>query len=67
MECTHSAIVVGIAYMRGIDKKYDFRETKNYWICQYGRKYSKKDGSKIGEKYSTSKLDLSSLKIKEQK
>ena len=67
MKLTHSGIVVGIAYMRGIDKKYDFRETKNYWICQYGTKYSKKDGSKIGEKYATYRLDISSLKIKEQK
>ena len=63
MKQTHIGTVEGLAYMRGHKKQYNFRETKKYWICQYGIKYNKKDGSLVGEKYPLSRLCISSLKM----
>lgn len=62
MKQTHTGTVKGIAYMSGHNKQYRFRETKNYWICQYGIKYNKKNGSLAGEKYPLRRLDISTLK-----
>ena len=62
MKQTHTGIVKGKAYMRGYNQQYRLRETKKYWICQYGLKYRKTDGALLGEKFAVSQLDLTSIK-----
>lgn len=62
MKQTHTGIVKGKAYMTGYDKQYRLRETKNYWICQYGLKYRKTDGELVGKNFAVSRLDLTSIK-----
>ena len=59
---THIGMEVGIAYNRGIKREIKLRETKNYYISEYGTKYRKNDGSITGERFATFKLDISSIK-----
>lgn len=59
---THTGIEVGIAYNRGIKRKLKLRETKNYYISEYGTKYRKGDGSLVGEKFPIFSLDISTIK-----
>ena len=58
----HIAMVVGMAYNRGIKREIKLRETKNYYISEYGTKYRKNDGSIISEGFPTFKLDISTVK-----
>ena len=59
---THIGLERGIAYNKGLDRTIELRETKNYWITKYGRKYNKTTGSWTGEKFSTFELDISTIK-----
>ena len=59
---THIGIEVGIAYNRGIKIKLKLRETKNYYISEYGTKYRKGDGNSVGERFATFSLDISTIK-----
>lgn len=42
MKMTHIANEIGIAYNTGMFRQVDLRETKLYWVNEYGRKYCKK-------------------------
>ena len=57
----HIGMEVGIAYNRGIKREIRLRETKNYYISEYGTKYRKDDGSIAGQRFATFKLDISSI------
>ena len=59
---THIGMEVGIAYNRGLKRKIKLRETKNYYISEYGTKYRKNDGSRVGERFATFELDISTIK-----
>ena len=59
---THIAMEVGIAYNRGIKREIKIRETKNYYISEYGTKYRKGNGSLVGERFATFSLDISTIK-----
>ena len=59
---THKGMVVGNAYNRGIIREVKLRETKKYYISEYGTKYRKGDGSIPGEIYPILSLDLSTIK-----
>ena len=59
---THIGVEKGIAYNRGLDSFMELRETKNYWITKYGRKYSKQNGRWVGERFPTFELDISTIK-----
>lgn len=59
---THIANEVGIAYNRGTTRKIRIRETKLYWVSQYGTKYRKESGSIVGGRYSTFELDINSIR-----
>ena len=59
---THTGIEVGRAYNKGIKREIKLRETKNYYISEYGTKYRKSDGSIPSEIYPIFKLDLSTIK-----
>ena len=59
---THIGIEVGTAYNRGIKREIKLRETKNYYISEYGTKYRKDDGSIVGERFPTFNLDISTIK-----
>ena len=48
---THIGMEIGMAYNRGIKREKRLRETKNYYISEYGTKYRKNDGSVIGERF----------------
>ena len=59
---THTGIEVGRAYNKGIKREIKLRETKNYYISEYGTKYRKGDGGRVGERFVIFKLDISSIK-----
>ena len=59
---THTGIEVGRAYNKGMKREIKLRETKNYYISEYGIKYRKGDGSRVGERFVIFKLDISSIK-----
>ena len=59
---THTGMQVGMAYNQGMKREIKLRETKNYYISEYGTKYRKDDGNIVGERFSTFKLDKSSIK-----
>ena len=59
---THIGVEVGIAYNRGIKREIKLRETKNYYISEYGTKYRKGDGGRVGERFVIFKLDISTIK-----
>ena len=59
---THKGLVVGNAYNRDIIKEVKLRETKKYYISEYRTKYRKDDGSIVGERFATFKLDISTIK-----
>ena len=59
---THIGMVVGMAYNRGIKREIKLRETKMYYISEYGTKYSKDDGNITGERFPTFYLDISTIK-----
>ena len=59
---THTGIEVGLAYNRGIRRPVKLRETKNYYISEYGTKYRKNNGSIVGERFATFGLDISTVK-----
>ena len=58
---THIGMEEGMAYNRGIKREIKLRETKNYYISEYGIKYRKGDGSRVGERFVIFKLDISSI------
>ena len=58
---THTGIEVGCAYNKGIKRNLKLRETKNYYISEYGTKYRKDDGSIVGERFATFSLAISSI------
>ena len=64
---THIGIEVGLAYNRGITREVKLRETKNYYISEYGTKYRKNDGSITGERFAIFELDISTIKEMESK
>ena len=59
---THTGIEVGCAYNKGIKRKLKLRETKKYYISEYGTKYRKDDSSIVGERFATFSLDISTIK-----
>lgn len=59
---THTGMEVGCAYNRGLKRKLKLRETKNYYISEYGTKYKKGNGSIVGERFATFSLDISTIK-----
>ena len=59
---THIGIDVGRVYNKGMKREIKLRETKNYYISEYGTKYRKNDGSLVGERFATFKLDISTIK-----
>lgn len=59
---THTGMEVGCAYNKGIQRRLKLRETKNYYISEFGTKYRKGDGIKTGERFSTFSLDISTIK-----
>ena len=59
---THIGMVVGMAYNRGITREVKLRETKHYYISEYGVKYRKSDGSIPGERFPILKLSISTIK-----
>lgn len=59
---THIGIEKGIAYNSRLRFSVELRETKNYWITKYGRKYSKTTGRWVGNKLPTFELDISTIK-----
>ena len=59
---THIGMVVGMAYNRGIVREVKLRETKNYYVSEYGIKYRKEDGGIPGEGFPILKLDISTIK-----
>ena len=58
---THTGIEVGCAYNKDIKRKLKLRETKNYYISEYGTKYRKGDGRRVGERFAIFSLDISSI------
>ena len=58
---THIGMEVGMAHNRG-RREIKLRETKNYYISEYGSKYRKDNGSRIGERFPIFKLDISTIK-----
>ena len=59
---THKGMVVGNVHNRGITKEVKLRETKKYYISEYGTKYRKDTGSITGEKFPIFELDISTIK-----
>ena len=59
---THIGMEVGMAYNRGKKREIKFRETKKYYISEYGTKYGKDNGSRVGERFPLFKLDISTIK-----
>ena len=59
---THIGMEIGITYNRGIKREIKLRETKKYYISEYGTKYRKDEGSVTGERFATFKLDISTVK-----
>ena len=59
---THIGIEIGIAYNRGLKREIKIRETKKYYISEYGTKYRKNDGSITGERFAIFELDISTIK-----
>ena len=59
---THIGMEVGCAYNKGIKREIKLRETKNYYISEYGTKYRKGDGGRVGERFATFSLDISTIK-----
>ena len=58
---THIGMEVGRAYNQGLKRELKLRETKNYYISEYGTKYRKDDGSIVGERFATFSLAISSI------
>ena len=58
---THIGMQIWRAHNQSLKRELKLRETKNYYIYEYGTKY-KKDGSIVGERFSAFKLDISSIK-----
>ena len=61
---THIGLEIGGAYNKGLSSIVELRETKNYWITKYNRKYNKTSGRLAGEKFPTFSLDISTVKEK---
>ena len=59
---THTGIEVGCAYNKGMKREIKLRETKNYYISEYGTRYNKTTGRWLGEKFPTFSLDISTIK-----
>ena len=59
---THIGMEIGRAYNQGMKIERKLRETEKYYISEYGTKYRKDDGSIVGERFATFKLDISSIK-----
>ena len=59
---THIGMVAGRAHNQGMKIERKLRETEKYYISEYGTKYRKDDGSIVGERFATFKLDISSIK-----
>lgn len=59
---THTGMIVGLAYNRGITREVKLRETKKYYISEYGVKYRKSDGGIPGERFPILKLSISTIK-----
>ena len=59
---THTGIELGMGYYRGIKREIKLRETKNFYISEYGTKYRKDDGSIVGERFPTFNLSISTIK-----
>ena len=59
---THIGNEIGIVYNRGMFRQVQLRETKKYWINEYGIRYCKNDGSIAGERFATFKLEIESIK-----
>lgn len=59
---THTGLEVGCAYNKGIQRRLKLRETKNYYVSEFGTKYRKGNGAIVGEKFATFSLDISTIK-----
>ena len=59
---THIAMEVGRSYNQGLKREIKLRETEKYYISEYRTKYRKDDGSIVGERFATFKLDISTIK-----
>ena len=59
---THIGMIIGMAYNRGITREVKLRETKKYYITEYGVRYRKDDGGVPGERFPIIKLDISTIK-----
>ena len=59
---THIGMVAGRAYNQGMKIERKLRETEKYYISEYGTKNRKDDGSIVGERFATFKLDISTVK-----
>ena len=63
-EFTHQGKLVGVD--KRTDPKWSLiaklRETRKFWVSEYGNKYYKVDGWKVGETFPLNKLDINSIK-----
>ena len=59
---TYRNCEVGCAYNQGMKRNLELRETEKYYISEYGTKYRKDDGSRVGERFPIFKLDISTVK-----
>ena len=59
---THIGMEEGMAYNRGIKREIKLRETKMYYISEYGTKYRKDDGTITGERFPIFKLNILTIK-----
>ena len=59
---THTGMEVGRAYNQGMKREIKLRETEKHYISEHRTKYRKDDGSIVGERFATFKLDISSIK-----
>jgi hypothetical protein len=59
---THTGVLVGDARVGSQRPKVQLRETKSYWITQYGTKYRKTDGRSVGwGRWAMAILDINSV------
>jgi len=58
---THSGCLA-ISNDLGSRRLARLRETKSFWVDQYGAKYRKTDGSMVGSWVVSLEIDLSSIK-----
>ena len=59
---THIGMEVGRSYNQGMKRERKLRETEKYYISEYGTKYGKDTGSRVGENFPIFKLDISTIK-----